>query len=303
MRLAKKFFGLLQLIRPANLLTAIADIWAGFAISGATAMLFPGELQVRAQLIHLSLLSMSTIGLFGGGAMLNDYQDAHINRINHPEKPISAGLIKRKTALTLGYLFIFAGLTLAFYAGMVSGFIAIAVAFLVIFYNVYGAYNATIGPLSMGFCRGANLLLGISFIPHSIGFNYIVILIPILFIAAITSISRYEMRVDNRLGIQLAGWLYLLVISYLLTVSFINTHLLATLPFVALLFYLAFKPITLAFRVPDAVNIARAVRWGYLSLVVLNAALAAAFSGIIPGAIILMLFPVTILLSRFFALT
>ncbi len=303
MILAKKFFGLLQLIRPANMLTAIADIWAGFAISGATALLYPGHMQIRSQLIHLGLLSLSTIGLFGGGAMLNDYADAHLNRINHPEKPISAGLIYRKTALVMGYLLIFSGLALAFYTGIVSGFIAMAVAFLVIFYNVYGAHNETIGPLSMGFCRGANLLLGISFIPHSIGFNFIVILIPVIFIAAITSISRYEMRVNNRLGIQLAGWLYLLVIAYLLTVSFINTHFLATFPFIILLFYLAFKPITIAFRVPDAVNIARAVRWGYLSLVVLNAALAAAFSGIIPGIVILILFPVAIFLSRFFALT
>lgn len=298
----KKLFGIIQLLRPANTLTAIADIWAGFAISGAVALTIH-DVNIRTHLIRLCLLTFSTIGLYAGGTVLNDYFDADLNRISRPEMPISSGLVSRKTAMILGFILICTGMVLAFFAGATSGFIAVAVAFLIVFYNVYGKYNSITGPISMGLCRGSNLLLGISFIPQAIGFNFIVVLIPVVFIAAITSLSRYETQGGNRLGIQLAAWLYFLVICYLVTMSVLNNLFLQTVPFIAVLFYLSFKPITIAFMLPTLQNVESAVRWGILSLVVLNAALAAAFSGFIPGIIILALLPFTILLSRHFSLT
>lgn len=298
----KKLIALLQLLRPANTLTAIADIWAGIAISGALLLIVHDE-SIRAGLIRLILLTFSTIGLYTGGTVLNDYFDADLNRYTRPELPISSGIISRKTALLLGFMLILSGIVMAFIVGLVSGLISMAVAFFVIFYNVYGKYNSITGPLSMGLCRGANLLLGISFVPQSIGFNFIVVLIPVVFIAAITSLSRYETQGGNRLGIQLAGWLYLLVICYLLTMSVLNNHFFQTVPFIAVLFYLSFKPITIAFRLPTLKNVESAVRWGILSLIVLNSSLAAAFSGFIPGIIILALLPISIYLSRHFSLT
>ncbi len=307
----KKIFALLQLLRPANTLTAIADIWAGIAISGALAGIafstgltsFIHDENIRAIILKVALLTFSTIGLYSGGTVLNDYFDADLNKFSRPEMPLSSGLITRKTALVLGLFLVLMGIILAFFAGVVSGFISMTVAFFVIFYNVYGKYNSVTGPLSMGLCRGANLLLGISFIPQAIGFNFIVILIPVVFIAAITSLSRYETQGGNRLGIQLAGWLYFLVICYLITMSVINNRFFQTIPFIGVLFYLSFKPITIAFRLPTLKNVETAVRWGILSLVVLNAALAAAFSGFIPGIIILTLLPVSFYLSRHFSLT
>lgn len=306
----KKILGIIRLAGPVITLTAIADIWAGSAISISGAIPLSGasaftgtDLLLKPNLIHLAILTLATIGLNAGGNVMNDNLDANLNRRSRPELPISSGLVSRNTAFLLAFVLMLAGIVAAFFAGLVSGFIALVIAFLILFYNVYGKHISVAGPVSMGLCRGANLLLGISFIPAAIGFNFMVILIPMIFIAAFTSLSPYEIQAGNRLALQLAGWLCTLVIGYLLYMSKLNDHFLPALPFIAVLFYLSLKPITVAFHLPNIKNVTSAFRWGRLSQVALNAALAACFMGFAPGIIILALLPVSIVLSRYFSLT
>ena len=75
-------------MRPANIVTAISDILAGVAISG---YIGKGEWEAWP----IILLVISTIGLYGGGVVMNDYFDADLDQVERPERPIPSGLIKK----------------------------------------------------------------------------------------------------------------------------------------------------------------------------------------------------------------
>ncbi len=54
---------------------------------------------------------------------------------------------------------------------------------------------------------------------------------------------------------------------------------------------------------PDGAKIGRAVKSGVIGLIMMNASLAAAFGDLIIAGIILLLFPVSFLLAKAFAVT
>ena len=80
----------LQLLRPANVATALADVLAGFAIAG---------LGNRAALPWLLL---ATAALYAGGIVLNDVFDREVDRLERPERPIPSGRIRTAHAAALG---------------------------------------------------------------------------------------------------------------------------------------------------------------------------------------------------------
>ncbi len=76
-------------MRPANIITAIADVMAGIAVSGYLA----NENFSQNYLSPIFLLIISTIGLYGGGVVFNDVFDAELDKIERPERPIPKGII------------------------------------------------------------------------------------------------------------------------------------------------------------------------------------------------------------------
>ena len=72
-------FPYLVLIRPANVITAITDIIAGSAITG-----FLLTIPTYDQSLSFIYLIVSTIGLYGGGIVLNDVFDQKIDSIERP---------------------------------------------------------------------------------------------------------------------------------------------------------------------------------------------------------------------------
>jgi len=117
-----------------------------------------------------------------------------------------------------------------------------------------------------------------------------VMFIPLLFFAASNSL---ETSTVSRNPLQLAGWIYFGVLSYLLAVALINDRFLSTLPFTILLFYLVFRPVTAAFKVPTPENVRKALEWAYFSTIILDANIACAFSGLVSAFLILCLLPIT----------
>ncbi len=79
----------LQLARPANIITAIADIIAGIAIATFS---FP-SLVIKP--FEVFLLSVSTIGLYGGGIVFNDIFDLELDKIERPERILPTGKISK----------------------------------------------------------------------------------------------------------------------------------------------------------------------------------------------------------------
>ena len=65
------------LMRPANIVTAIADILDGIAIAGLAF-----DQITDAALPRVLLLILTTIGLYGGGVVLNDFFDRETDARN-----------------------------------------------------------------------------------------------------------------------------------------------------------------------------------------------------------------------------
>ena len=286
--------GYLRLMRPANLPTAAADILAGAAIAGFVSHTSAG--------LPLLYLVMASILLYAGGVVLNDVFDYKLDRLERPERPIPSGLIPLKSAAFFGFILLLAGVAFAFVTGRLSGLIAIILAGTIILYNSFSKKHGFLGPLNMGLCRGLNLILGMSIFGEINAWWYAVI--PLVYIFAITLISRGEVHGNNKNHIIWAGMLYVMVILGVVTIIEPKTgQLLQTLPYLALFTILIFRPLVKAYRLNAPDNIKQAVMAGVLSLIVLDASLAVGFSSWWYGLLVLLLLPLSIFLSKLFAVT
>src|SRR5690606_30423905 len=131
----------------------------------------------------------STIGLYGGGVVLNDVFDADLDRVERPERPIPSGEVPVLHGAIFGIVLSLVGMLAAWQVSLTSGFIALAIAFLSVLYDSWGKHQLILGPLNMGLCRSGNLLLGISAVPLMVGEVWYLGFIPLIYIAAITMVS------------------------------------------------------------------------------------------------------------------
>ncbi|SDK97164.1 4-hydroxybenzoate polyprenyltransferase [Catalinimonas alkaloidigena] len=295
----RRLWAYLQLMRPANLVTAVADILLGYAASGAGAALVEQEVGWGT----LGWLIVSTVCLYGGGVVLNDYFDAELDRTERPERPIPRGDATETGAQLLGGGLLLAGIVTAGQVSLLSAGLAMLICVLVVLYDAWGKHQSWFGPLNMGLCRGVNLLLGMSAIPAMLYERWYLALIPIVYIAAITMISRGEVHGENQPALRGGLALYGLVVLSILTLAFTEDSLYTVLFFVVLFGYLIFPPLLRALRDAAPQNIGKAVKAGVISLIVLDAALATVFAGWQYGLMVLILLPLSMGLGRLFAVT
>lgn len=290
-----KFIGYLRLMRPANVVTAVADVLAGTAIAGYF-------VDQNIQFLPVVLLCVATIGLYSGGIILNDVFDAELDAKERPERPIPSGLISKKAATIFGGIFFFIGI---FSAGLYSSnaqYLAVAIMISCLVYNRFLKHSTIFGPINMGLCRGLNLLLGVSIIPSEIQHWWFLAIIPIIYVAAITMISRGEVHGGGKKILSFAALLYLLVVGAITTVAMMKDNLLFSLiivPFVLMIF----TPLLIAIQEPSGKHIGKAVKSGVIALILMNAAWAAAFGVLNIAVFIVILLPVSILLGKAFAVT
>ena len=286
---------LLTLMRPANLVTAVADILAGASVAAAVT----GDWNP-----DLSYLALATIGLYGGGVVFNDVFDLDLDRIERPERALPSGQVTLAEAVLLGALLLLGGIASSLVVSGSSGAIALTVAVLALVYDARAKHHEWFGPLVMGMCRGGNLLLGVSLSAVALGQYWGLGLLPVVFIGAITLTSRGEVGGNNKQAIRVAMGLDAVVtVALLLLPYYTRAELLPALPFL-LAWYLAnarAKLAALADNRPALIK--QAVRTGVISLIPLNACLAASFMGVGTGLQVLLLLPLSIVLARFFAVT
>ncbi len=295
----KKTTGYLRLMRPANIVTSIADVLAGISIAG----LFTEQPFQYAYLPNVMLLVLATIGLYGGGVVFNDVFDAALDKTERPERPIPSGLITITEASLLGTSLLLGGIVAAFLSSLVAGMIAILIALAALIYNRFAKHHVIAGPLNMGLCRGLNLLLGISILSLALHTWWALAIVPIIYIAAITMISRGEVHGGSKVILYTASLLYTLVIAFILFFSFKQGMLLFSLIFLLPFAWMIFKPLLKAIREPAGSNIGKAVKAGVLALILMNAAWAAAFGALYAAVVIVILLPVSLWLSKKFAVT
>jgi 4-hydroxybenzoate polyprenyltransferase len=294
-----KLLGYLRLMRPANIITAVADILAGVAISG-----FLGS-EVSSYLDHLLpviCMCLATIGLYGGGVVFNDVMDAELDKKERPERPIPSGVISLTQAIVLGSYLLLVGVLAAFTVGRITGFFALGIALTALIYDKWGKHRPW-GPINMGLCRGLNLLMGISIVVPALTKYWWIGLIPVLYIAAVTTISRGEVHGGNTRTLRITAFLYALVYGTMLTLAAINGHVLIALPFIILFAFMINMPLFKAIKDPSGPNIGKAVKGGIIALIAMNAAWVAAFSTMPHALLVLILLPLSLLMARAFAVT
>jgi len=296
----------LQLTRPANIVTAIADIWAGFAVAGGALVIFADQTRLIDSPIFQNLLwlTLSTIGLYGGGVAFNDVFDAALDAKERPERPIPSGRVSKQNAALMAFLLLLMGVVSAWQVSTLSASIAFAVAGMAVLYDYWGKHQFIFGPINMGLCRAGNLLLGISAFPVMLESYWYLGFIPLVFVAAITMISRGEVHGKNRRALQGGFLMYVFIILSLAVLGILEGRgIVQVFPFLALFAYMIFPPLVKAIREQVPQLIGKAVKAGVISLIILNASLAAAFAGWQFGVIVLLLLPISIYLAKKFAVT
>ena len=282
----------LQLTRPANLVTAIADILAGMAIAQFTFSTFTP-----------ALLVVSTLGLYGGGVVMNDVFDARLDSIERPERPIPSGKVPLRSAATMGISLLLLGILAAFVFSPLSGSIAFVVALLTILYNRFAKHYSFLGPFTMGLCRGGNLILGMSVLPESFQQWAWVAILPIVYIFAITMISQDEVHGGKRITLYIAAGLYAIVLVTQLVLADRQGNLLYALPFVLIHAWMIGRPLFNAMQNPVGPMIGKAVKAGVISVIIMNASWCMVF-GLWPLALaVLALLPLSVRLAKVFAVT
>ena len=288
-----------MLIRPANIVTAISDILAGSAIAG-----YFNELHTPS-ISKLILLLLSTSCLYAGGIVFNDIFDLNIDRSERPERPLPNGEISLKNAQIFGITLFISGILFSFLVQFQSGIIAILTSLMALIYDRYTKDYLIVGSLNMGFCRGLNLILGMSILPGIIYSNLIwICIIPIIFIAAITITSKGEVLGKNKSAIFLALILDLFVTGILLGIAILGwIDIWMAGPFI--LFWIGMnvkaKLKAIVKNNPEFIKIA--VKMGVLSLIPLNASFVAGFGHWILGLYTLLLLPISIELAKRFSVT
>lgn len=294
---ASVILGYARLMRPANLPTAAADILAGAALVGA----LPREQDYYGDVF---LLMLSSVCLYAGGVVLNDVFDLQIDQAERPERPIPSGLVGVKSAAAFGVILLAAGVLLAFLTSLLTGMIALALTFFILLYDAIAKKHGFFGPLTMGMCRMLNLALGMAVVGLSFLNLWYVTLIPLVYIFAITLISRGEVHGNNRQHLLVTMLLYALVIAAIVwLIPDYGDNLPVNLAFIAGFGYMIYRPLIAAYTDNSPANIKRAVISGVLGLVLMDAAMAAAFSPWWYAVGIILLLPFSLLLSKIFAVT
>ena len=289
----------LKIARPANIITAISDIIAGFAIAG---VLFQPSMELLGE--SMILLLLATIGLYGGGIVFNDVFDMEEDKINRPERVLPSGQLLKKQAIIFGTGLFSFGVAFAFAASTSSGVLALLITVLALSYDKYGKHHSFLGPINMGICRSMNLFLGISIVGDRISEFWFIGFIPLAFVAAITLVGQKEAHGNNKKSIAQAISLDTLVVLFfvgLILKGYLNVW--ATIPFLLFWYGINLVAKTKALVQNTPKNIQLAVKTGVLSLIPLNAIYVAGFSNWYYGLILIGLLPLSILVAKYYSVT
>lgn len=261
-----KIRAFLELMRPANVITALTDVLAGLAIVGFTFG------TIDYQFWPVIFLGVSTMCLYAGGVVFNDIFDHELDILERPERALPSGRIQRTEAVFGGIVLIAMGIFLAFWQSRLSGIVAVIITLLALFYDFKGKHMRFFGPINMGLCRAFNLMLGMSVYELGVLEHFYLILIPLVYIAAVTLVSRGEVHGSQSAPLWFAAILFIIVHVSQLAVGIQADKLVYMLPFVFVHIYLIFAKLIPAIKNPIGPNIGQTVKTGVLTLILMNAA-------------------------------
>lgn len=300
----------LELMRFSNVLTAVADVWMGMAVT-------LGGLPAPAV---TACLTLTSVGLYLSGMVLNDVLDAEEDTRLRSTRPIPSGRISRREAATFGYGLMGLGLASAAAASAISGGLAPITIAGALAITVY-AYDAwpkpsPLKPLLMGACRALNVLLGMSVALSELAsgapeFSHLRLgALPLgllIYIVGVTLFARSEAQRSGRAaltkgaGVALAGVVVLATTPWLPGSGDLPQLRVTTLAWGLLWMVTALliaRRFVAAVLQPGPRTVQSAVGNAIQGVIVIDAALAWGYAGQLWGLAILALLPPTMLLSR-----
>jgi len=291
----------LELVRLPNLFTAVGDIVAGYLIAAQ------GRPTTWPDLL---LLAVASVALYAAGVVLNDYFDLDVDRIERPERPIPSGRIHAGRAARLGFGFLGVGCALAAIVGTSSMVVAAILAACIVLYDARGKRIEYVGSANMGACRFLNVLLGASAtIDGSLG-EWLWLVVPVatlvfIYIAAVTILATGEVWGGNRVISSLVFAAIVVVIGGVLWLGLSGrlTDPLLSLPFLALFAAATLRVSGRVIGAPTAPNIRQAIKVCVLSLLMLDAAIAAGAGGLGYGLGVAALIVPALYAARLYAVT
>ena len=148
-----------DLISPQKAIAMLGTMLGGYSVEALVSVLKANKFgaEVASTLKHTILVYYS----------FNDIFDLNIDRSERPERPLPNGEISLKNAQIFGITLFILGILFSFLVQFQSGIIAFLTSLMALFYDRYTKDYLIVGSLNMGFCRGLNLMLGMSIIPVS----------------------------------------------------------------------------------------------------------------------------------------
>jgi len=285
--------GLLALTRPANLPTAAADVAAGWCVAGATGW------------ADLGLLAGASILLYAGGVTLNDVFDARRDATERPERPIPGGIVGRRLAGAFGGALLGVGVALGGLANATAGGVALGIVLAILVYNGAAKRTGLAGPPVMGLCRGLNLVLGIATSPAAAAVWWPLGFIPLAYIAGVTWLSRVETGGAARAPgmIALASLIVAVMATLAVAAASGRVSTVWTAVFLGGFALVVWSAIARVQRAPSPVDIQRAVGTAVVSIILLDASIAAGFAGPLAGLAVAALLALSLLLRGAFAVS
>lgn len=129
----------LEIIRPLN------GIMSGLSVIVVAVAIKNYDLNQIILGILVTFLTTS------GGNVLNDYYDADVDRINHPERPIPSGRIGRRGALVYSAFIFSASIFASVFLGLIPFIIDLLAIFLLFTYESYTKNRGFVGNMNISF--------------------------------------------------------------------------------------------------------------------------------------------------------
>ena len=289
----------LELVRVPNLFTAAGDIFAGYLIVSRGAVFWPDLLALVA----------ASVFLYAGGVVLNDYFDRDVDSVERPERPIPSGRVRPDEVLKLGMRLLGLGCVFAVAVGAASFAAAALLAGCIVLYDARGKRIPFVGGVNMGLCRFLNVSLGASGVPALQAESWLWFVLPVativlVYIAAVTVLSTGEVWGGNR---TVSGAVFAALVAVIGAVLWLawSDRLTdwAYLPFLGIFAAATLSVVGRVVREPSAPNIRRAIKTCVLSLLLLDAAIAAGAAGLVFGLIVAVLILPSLYVARLIAVT
>ncbi len=271
----------LQILRPANIITAVAEpAAASYLAWGTIGMCFEGFNSLlnspkQGGSSPLLFLAFSAL-VYAGGIAFNDFCDSDLDAKERPERPLPSGRLSKQSVLILVIGLLGLASALLFYAnpkpeGYLAGFGLIAS---VIIYDYWAKRNGAFGPLFMGLCRALSfatpLLAWFGFTPWAL-----LGLIHLVYVALITFVAKGEVNGGKKIPVLMGG---LILASLPLLTQFIGPaepNFIVALTAGLLIAFLAGEDFMKAYKSLAPLNIRALVGTMVKSLVLINGMIAA----------------------------